>query len=247
MAPVGHTVTPMSAVQSDLPRRTAEMARIVHGEPTVALTAEVVVGLAVSLVSGCDAAGVSLVRKGRVRTVASSHDWCATGDRWQYEQGQGPCLEAMQPHEFLIESTDLRSEVRWPRWTPRVVDELGVRSMLSYRLFTSSSLVGALNLYSLTPDAFTTEDHAEGLILAGQAALALSSSEKIENLQLAVDRRTTIGQAQGLLMERFDLDSQQAFDVLVRLSRDSNSKLFDVAQSIVSTRRLPEQPVPQGS
>lgn len=229
----------MTDIEQDLSHHTAEMARAVHGEASVALTAEAVVDLAVSLISGCDAAGVSLVRKGRVETVASSHSLVTMGDAWQYEQGEGPCLDAMTPHEYLIESPDLVTDDRWPTWAPRVIRELGVRSMLSYRLFTTDSLVGALNLYSLTPEAFTAADHAEGHILASQAAVALATSEKVENLQIAVSRRTTIGQAQGLLMERFDLSPDQAFDVLVRLSRQTNQKLFEIAESVVTTRRLP--------
>jgi GAF domain-containing protein len=224
----------------DIAHHAAEVARLVHGGATVALTAQAVVDLAVSLLQGCDAAGVSLVRKGEVLTVAKTHPLVASGDAWQYELRQGPCVDAMAHHVYEVESRDLVAEGRWPQWAPRAVQELGVRSMLSYRLFTSSSLVGALNLYSYTPGAFTEADHDEGHVLAGQAAVALAAGDRMENLQVAVARRTTIGQAQGVLMERFGLTPDQAFQVLVRLSRNGNRKLYDIAQVVVTTRRLPE-------
>jgi hypothetical protein len=231
----------------DLLHRTAEIARQLHAEPTVDLTAQTVVELAVSMIAGCDAAGVSLARSKVVSTVAASDDLVTRGDRWQYELGEGPCLDAMSAGQEEVESTDLVRDARWPRWAPIVVRELGVRSMLSYRLFTATSVVGALNLYASRADAFSREDHAEGFILAGQAALALAASEEVENLQIAVARRTTIGQAQGILMERFGLDSSQAFNVLVRLSRDANRKLYAIADDVVRTRTLPSAAIPRGA
>jgi AmiR/NasT family two-component response regulator len=58
----------------------------------------------------------------------------------------------------------------------------------------------------------------------------------------AVDSRKLIGQAQGILMERYDLDQDRAFEVLRRYSRDSNVKLREVAQLVVDTRQLPDTP-----
>jgi GAF domain-containing protein len=225
----------------DLLEHAGDIARRLHAEPSVALTAQAVVDLAVELLQGCDAAGVTMVRRKGVETVAHSHPLVLRGDSWQYELGEGPCLDALDPHKQVVESDDLTEEARWPRWAPRVVNELGVRSMLSFRLFTASTVVGALNLYSSEVAAFPSSDHDEGLVLAGQAALAIASSQQVENLKIAVSRRTTIGQAQGILMERFGLDSDQAFAVLVRLSRNSNRRLFDLAETIVATRRLPSE------
>lgn len=224
----------------DLGQRAADIARALHAEPSVALTAQAVVDMAVSMLDGCDAAGIILVRRKQLTTVAHTHELVLTGDALQYELAEGPCLDALAPNHDEVESRDLAAEHRWPRWAPRVVEELGVRSMLSFRLFTPTSLVGALNLYSFTPDSFTPADHDEGHVLASQAAIALSTREHLDDLKVAVSRRTTIGQAQGILMERYHLDPDQAFAVLTRLSRNGNRKLYDVAGDIVSTRAVPD-------
>ncbi len=62
----------------------------------------------------------------------------------------------------------------------------------------------------------------------------------VEQLEVAVDHRTTIGQAQGILMARLDIDADAAFDYLKRLSMDSNQKLIDIAEVIAETRALPD-------
>ena len=52
----------------------------------------------------------------------------------------------------------------------------------------------------------------------------------------AVDARKLVGQAMGILMERFDLDGDRAFEVLKRYSQDNNLTLRDVANHLVHTR-----------
>ena len=111
--------------------------------------------------------------------------------------------------------------------------------MLSVRMYTDDETMGTLNAYSLKPDAFDVDDQAVAHILARHAAVALGNARKIENLWLAVDARKRIGQAQGILMERFDLTADQAFAVLLRYSQDNNVKLRVVADRLVETRELP--------
>jgi AmiR/NasT family two-component response regulator len=64
----------------------------------------------------------------------------------------------------------------------------------------------------------------------------------VENLELAVEHRTTIGVALGIVMERLDVDQEQAFSYLKRVSQDTNTKVFDLAGTIAETRELPVLP-----
>jgi transcriptional regulator with GAF, ATPase, and Fis domain len=232
-------VVPVPTGDASLVRHVSEIARRVHAETSVTMTAETVVELAAVLVRGCDAAGVSVIRRRQVQTVASSDRCVALADAWQVELRQGPCLDALTSLEHQVESRRLWVDTRWPRWAPRMVSELGVESMVSFRLLTGSSLVGALNLYAFDADAFSEADREEGSLLASQAAPALYACDQVENLRVAVAHRAAIGQAQGILMERFGLDPDQAFHVLVRLSRTSNRKLHGLAEEMVQTRQLP--------
>lgn len=218
--------------------RLAEAARSLDDRHGLPLTASQAVTLATRLVNGCDAAGITRVEGKRVFTLAATNDLVRSGDELQYHFGEGPCLDALTDIDH-VRSDDLAIETRWPRWTPRAHRELGVGSMLSVRLFTADSKVGALNLYAMSAHSFSEVSHLEAGTLAAQCAVAMASADTIDNLQVAVRHRTTIGQAQGILMERFSLDEDNAFAVLTRLSQDNNEKLYDLACRIVATRSLP--------
>jgi len=120
-----------------------------------------------------------------------------------------------------------------------VAAELNVRSMLCLRLFTSAELLGDLNLYSKQIDAFDDDDAYTGTYLAAQIAVAVAETKESDGLRISALNRTIIGQAQGILMERYKIDTDQAFNVLRRVSQDNNIKLIRVADELVRTRRTP--------
>jgi transcriptional regulator with GAF, ATPase, and Fis domain len=197
------------------------------------------VALATDLIDGCDEAGVSIVyRKRRIDTPAATGDAARRGDALQYELGEGPCLDAIWQQDTIL-ADDLATDERWPTWGPRAAAELGVHSFLALQLFTHADTLGALNLYSYKPDAFDKDDTVEGLALAAHVAVALAAAQQIGQLQSALTNRTTIGQAEGILMERFQLLPNQAFAVLARVSSTSNRRVADLAAELVETRRMP--------
>jgi transcriptional regulator with GAF, ATPase, and Fis domain len=215
----------------------ARMALELHDEPGVEQTLERVLGFALDAVR-CDSAGVMLVHGGKVvETAASTDPVVEKADQLQMECGEGPCLSAIFAHDsFLVRDTMF--EERWPLWAPKVAD-LGLRSVLSIRLHTTQSTIGALNLFDAEPDRFDADDDAVAHILARHASVALATARQESSLWEAIDARKLIGQAQGILMERFDLTDEQAFAVLRRYSQDNNLKLREVAQRLISTRKLP--------
>jgi GAF domain-containing protein len=188
---------------------------------------------------GCGYAGVILVHAGsRVETVAATHPVVAGLDAIQLEAGEGPDLELIADrHEVLV--ADVRSEARWPRWCEAVADA-GIRSMMGSRLYTSQRVIGSLNLYDPAPSAFDEADADVAHMLARHAAVAMQHAVGEEHLRRAVDARNLVGQAQGILMERFDLDASRAFEVLRRYSQHHNRKLHLVAEDLVESRVLPE-------
>jgi len=216
----------------------AEVARELTAQGDVEQTVQRVVDLAAEHLDGEIVASVSLVRAGgRVETPASSDSQAERADALQYEVGQGPCLDAIWEHEtFQIEN--METERRYPRWTTRVVHETGIRSSLSYQLFTSDNTLGALNLYGLQPRAFDEDDRADGLLFAAHTAVALQAAVSDANLRSALAYRLIIGQAQGILMERHHITAQMAFDLLRRISQRSNIKVRQVAQEVVEGRTV---------
>jgi len=202
-------------------------------------TLERSVHVCTDLIPGCDYAGVSIVhRGGRIDTQASSDEVVERADALQYELREGPCLDAIWHHDTVV-SDDLGQEQRWPRWAPRVADELGVRGMLSVQLFTSEDTLGGLNLYSRHVAGFTENSVDIATYLAAHVAVALAATQTSDQLRLAMFQRTVIGQAQGILMERYSIGADRAFELLRRVSQDNNMKLRQVATDLVETRVTP--------
>lgn len=224
--------------QHEFNRQLAEAAREMASEGSKRDTLEKAVQMSTEIIEACELAGISVVHPEGIDTPTATHEELRRIDQWQYEIGEGPCLEALR-QEDVITSGDLANDDRWPKWGQQIARELGVQSSLSYRLFTTGRSLGALNLFSRRTNAFTDEDVLDGLALAAHVAVALAAAMKEDQLLHALRTRTTIGQAQGILMERFDIDADHAFDVLRRVSSQSNRKLREVAAELVQSRRTP--------
>ena len=219
------------------PEEFAELAVRLHEEPTVVETVELVVQYALKAVD-CQYAGVMLVRGDKmVETAAATDPLVEELDQFHVSCGEGPGLDRMADR-ITVRVADTRFDLRWEKWA-RCLDERGVRSVIAARMTTGSTDLGTLNLFHTEPDAFDADDEAVAAILARHAAVALAAARRAENLWLAIDARKLIGQAQGILMERFDLSADQAFAVLLRYSQDKNIKLRAVAELLVSQRSLP--------
>ena len=167
---------------------------------------------------------------GTLQTLAPTDDIGASADTVQYELGEGPCLAAVEA-EKTIRAEDVPSEERWPRYAERAA-ELGIGSQMAVEIFRSGGTCAGLNVYSDTRGAFDESRHIVELF-ASQAAIAMNFVRTRQTLQEALASRKTIGQAIGIVMERFRIDEDQAFAFLVRTSQDGNVKLRAVAQKIV--------------
>lgn len=223
----------------DVVRRVSAVARSLSAEVGLQPTLDRTVEQAVQLIDGCDSAGISLmVSKQRIETVALTDGLAREGDDRQYELGEGPCLTAVRDAE-IVWVPDLADDPRWPRWAPWAVENLGIRSMLCIQLYTSADKHGALNLYSQERDGFPLADHPVATMFATVAAMALVSARTTEQLESALHTRNIIGQAQGIIMERYAVGSDQAFAVLSRVSQETNMKLNLVAAQVVSQRVIP--------
>jgi hypothetical protein len=191
----------------------------------------IIVHAAIDVVPGASWAGISRVRGRTVTAEVPSDPIVAELDQLQTALGDGPALSALHDQHTLF-IKDLTEETRWPEFVATAT-RLGVRCMLSFRLFVIGKSFGTLNLYGAAPESLNQDSIATGEILAQHAAVALADAAADEQMHSALASRDVIGQAKGILMHRDKLTGLQAFAVLTRASQETNVKLVDVARWLV--------------
>jgi tetrahydromethanopterin S-methyltransferase subunit F len=210
-------------------------------------TLAAVTRLAVAAVPGVEQASISEGRNGRFRTIASTGDMATAADQIQYEMGTGPCVDAIID-DTVYRSNDLSRDTRWPEFGTRAHAETGASSMMSLRLFMEGDeRIAGLNLYSGRHDAFDDDAHAIATVVATHSATALiaaSARERVDNLQRALASNRRIGMAMGVLMASHKLTENDAFTLLRIASQNTNRKLTDIAEDVITTGAL-ELPTPK--
>lgn len=190
----------------------------------------------VESVPGAQYAGLTVIEGiEHITTMGATHRYPTVLDEVQRENGEGPCLSAAWTHQ-IIHIDDLGAEDRWPKYRAAALDRTPVRSVLSFRLFGESALFVALNLYAESPGAFDDDSIELGLVYAAHTSVAWNSMRREQQFRSALASRDVIGQAKGLLMERFNIDAVAAFELLRRLSQESNTRLAEIAERLVSAR-----------
>jgi len=180
-----------------------------------------------------------------VRATTATADFVAAIDRVQYDElREGPCLTCMSSGRVAV-SGSLGSDSRWPRFGGRVA-RMDVHSALSLPLVVNGSVIGAINAYAHTRDAFGEHAVVLGLQFAGSAAVSVyhaqllnSARTRTEQLQQALGSRAVIDQAIGIIRSRSGATAEQAFERLTQLSQHNNVKLVAIAEQLVdeSVRR----------
>ncbi|GAB2590770.1 GAF and ANTAR domain-containing protein [Microlunatus antarcticus] len=214
---------------------------LVHEPSTAGGRLQRGVELLARLVPGCDHAGVTLLTPAFVESVAATDDVVVRGDAWQHELSEGPGLDSVRGRTTVV-SQDLRTDPRWRTWAPRVVDGLGVRSTMSVLLERHEDVVASLTLYADRPDVWDPGRQQLATALASQLAGASAEARMLDDRERALVSRVGLGQAQGIVMERFDLGADEAYDYLRRLSQSTQVGLLQLAGHIVRTRVVPPLP-----
>jgi GAF domain-containing protein len=200
-----------------------------------------------SVMPGNPEASVCLLVKERPTTLASTGQLATDLDERQYAEGHGPCLHAARTGE-LTEVRDTRTDGRWPDYLPRAVAHGNLSSLsVPLRISEEERVTGALNIYARRPDAFDEASRDVATRFAPYAAVAAgnlhayeSARDMAENLRTALESRAVIDQAKGILMERYRLTADQAFQLLAQASMHQNRKVRDVADTLVRTGDLPQ-------
>ena len=230
------------AAGNELAQTLGRLARSLQSErDTDTMLGDLVAAAAIQI-PGVDEAALSIVQ---ARRKVVSHN--ATGalpqqvNALQSEVREGPCLDAVF-RERVVRIPDMAAETRWPTFSRRAA-AAGVGSMLSFQLWVEADNLGALSLYARSPHAFDEESEQIGLLFVSHAAVAMAGAAMQDQLTQSVDARDLIGQAKGILMERYRIDALKAFALLVRTSQHTNRKLRDVAAELTLTGQF----VPAGA
>ncbi len=188
---------------------------------------------AAASVPGAGYAGITTVSgDGKVETAASSGPYPGLLDEIQARHGQGPCLSAAW-EQHMIRIPDLTREQRWPDYCRDALAETPIRSVIAFQLFTGRQGMGALNFYAEQPQVFDAHAVELAVMAATHTALGWELLRRDEQFRSALASRDIIGQAKGMIMERFTINAVQAFELLKRLSQESNTPLAAIARQLV--------------
>ena len=141
----------------------------------------------------------------------------------------------------LLRVDDMHDETRWPDYVAHVVRATPVRSSLSVPLPYQGASIGALNNYSTQPAAFASpESIRAGSDVAEAVAVAVVNADahaqlfdQARNMRIAMESRSVIEQAKGVLMAQRHVTAEQAFEILREASQRYNRKLREIAVGIV--------------
>lgn len=196
---------------------------------------DVVVSHAVSLIDGCDHAGIGVLDGDRFASVASTDAVMELVDGLQNDLREGPCLEASVEARIQVDD-DITKASTWPRLAEQVVARTPVRAMLAVPLIHESERNGALNVFADSPGAFTQASIGQAAILASMASVALAGAHNADLARQYEEGMATnreIGTAVGILMATHGVSQEQAFSLLAAASQRMNRKLRDVAAGVV--------------
>jgi hypothetical protein len=219
--------------------RIAEIVQELYGRADVdsdTVIAELAEHAAVEI-PGAQYAGVTVTRNGRqIDTPAATHKWPILLDEIQQRHREGPCLTAAW-EEKTIHVKDLGTDERFPLYARDVLAETPIRSVMSFQMWIAGETMGALNVYAESPNVFGTETREIGLVFAAHSSVAWNAARRDEQFKKALASRDVIGQAKGMLMERYGVSAIQAFDLLRKLSQDSNTPLIQIAADLVEKQQ----------
>jgi GAF domain-containing protein len=193
-----------------------------------------VIEAAAELVPGAQYAGVMVTQRRRQGdSAAATHRYPVLLDEIQNRCQQGPGLSAGSLQETL-RIDDLVDDDRWPLYRKQALKQTPIRSILSVGMFKEGGTTATLSVYSEVPDAFDAESVNMGLIFATHTGLVWNMMRRDQQFRSALASRDVIGQAKGMMMERFNIEDSQAFAMLKMMSQDSNTPIAQVAQRVAA-------------
>lgn len=188
----------------------------------------------VDSIATANRACILVVTDGTVTVPAATDNTAVELVRLERATGGGPCLAAAAHHRFGAGApVDVAAFERWPALRRRILADTSTRSVLPIHLFRTEHTHAALAVFSDTPAAFDATAVTAASTVATVVGLAVHAAERERQFDEALRSRDLLGQAKGVLMERYSLDSNGAFEMLRRISQDTNTKVVTLAERLI--------------
>jgi GAF domain-containing protein len=192
-----------------------------------------------------DGAGLMLLSEdGSLRYVAASDEPGRMLESLQEQFGEGPCVDAFLEDAPVL-AGNMAADPRWPSVGPLAAGH-GVHAVLGVPINLREGPVGTLNVYAANPHRWDQADvaaiQAYTRVVASLLRAAVHahlSGKAAGQLQQALDHRSLIEQAKGVIMERRGVDQRAAFELLRGHARATRRRLDEVARQTVAGARLP--------
>jgi GAF domain-containing protein len=186
---------------------------------------------------GADMAGLTLNDSaGRATTVVYTDRMVPEIDQAQYDSDRGPCLHALRSQSNVL-ITDVSTDERFPEYAVAAARH-GIHATVSVPLCVAGHGIGALNFYDHRPGHFDALPSGGDVFaqLSAIVAAYYDRAEEADNLQRAIESRSTIEQAKGIIMATSGCTPDRAFDLLREQSQAENRKLRTIAEEIVASQ-----------
>ncbi len=192
-----------------------------------------------------DAAAAGLLvtdATGVLRPMAATSETMELIEVFQLQHAEGPCFDCYRTGE-AVEVDDLASAAgRWPLLVPMAM-EAGFRSAHAFPLRLRGRVLGALNLFRVTPGRLEQAEVVAAQALTDVATIAIlqhraavDAQTLSEQLHLALNSRIAIEQAKGVVAQTAGVGMDEAFTRLRGYARSRRRQLGEVAQDVIDGR-----------
>lgn len=197
-----------------------------------------------SLVPDCVGLSLASVEHGVTFTLVATSEEIATLDGIQHAFG-GPCVDAAHTDEVLEYQRDgaSRDELDWQDFA-RAAAAGGIGSTLSLPILEGERVIGTVNLYAASPEAFTGRHNALAVIFDAwapgavtNADLTFATRETARHAPQKLRDDSRIQMAAGVIAFRAELPVDEAHHLLTEAARRAGVAAADLAEIIIETRR----------
>lgn len=197
---------------------------------------------------GVRGAALHVVAAGGLPTVAATADhWSRALADASFDSGEGPSVDAYALARPVLATYLLEDGAgRWPGYLA-VVRTSGIQACFALPLHVGAVRLGVLDLYAERPGPLAHETMSMALTFADLAIERLlqrprgrGSDDVDGRLVDALERRSEIHQAQGMVMVDAGVDLATALALMRAHAFSLDTPLIDLAREILAGAHLPE-------